>query len=259
MDPTELLKNLTSLGILNAGNGGDANPSTPPTANTATTTTTITGAGGGSSSAPQYDLASFRLESKDLQIERPGAVELLYSELPLQCKQCGFRYPATPEGQDRMDAHLDSHFRQNRRTKERVKRGLSRSWFVTEEEWISGSGGETTSHQAPAFLNEQAPADVSTENPDEYMVVKPNEDSQKACSICGERFIEIWNDDEEEWMYKNAVLVNETIYHASCHADAIKSGTFNDVPMSEVDSPAAQKRKAEEQDEGTDAKMARIA
>lgn len=46
-----------------------------------------------------------------------------------------------------MDAHLDSHFRQNRRMKERVKRGLSRSWFVTEEEWISGSGGELTSHQ----------------------------------------------------------------------------------------------------------------
>lgn len=79
--------------------------------------------------------------------KRPGAIELLYSALPLQCKQCGFRYPETSDGQIKMDAHLDWHFRQNRRMKERAKRGLSRSWFVTEEEWISGTGGEVTQQQ----------------------------------------------------------------------------------------------------------------
>lgn len=87
----------------------------------------------------------FLLDSKDLQIARPGAIELLYSAEPLQCKQCGFRYPKTDKGQAKMDAHLDSHFRQNRKMKERVKRGLSRSWFVTVEEWINGEGGELTS------------------------------------------------------------------------------------------------------------------
>lgn len=31
--------------------------------------------------------------------------------------------------------------------KERVKRGLSRSWFVSEDEWIKGTAGELASHQ----------------------------------------------------------------------------------------------------------------
>lgn len=181
---------------------------------------------------------------------RPGAIELLYSGLPLQCKQCGFRYPKTNEGQVKMDAHLDSHFRQNRRMKERVKRGLSRSWFVTEDEWIRGSGGEMTSQQgkragtqssihffdplirryvslktkkAPAFLNDQSTGNSSQDtlqptagasssgvNPEEHMVVMPNEE-RKSCPICGERFVDFWNDDEEEWMYKNAIIVNGVV------------------------------------------------
>ncbi|KAG0184768.1 hypothetical protein DFQ28_010531 [Apophysomyces sp. BC1034] len=189
VNTNELLKGLTSLGYLN----------TAPAPNT-------TESGG------------FLLDSKDLQISRPGAVEALYSGLPLQCKQCGFRYPKTDEGQAKMDAHLDSHFRQNRRMKERVKRGLSRSWFVTEEEWISGAGGEVTSQQAPAFLNDQqfhvhandSPTTEDAGKAEDHTVIMPNED-RKPCPICGERFIDFWNDEEEEWMYKNAVLVENTM------------------------------------------------
>ncbi|KAF7723319.1 hypothetical protein EC973_002116 [Apophysomyces ossiformis] len=230
VNTNELLKGLTSLGYLN----------TVPV-----------------SKSPEA--SPFLLESKDLQISRPGAVEVLYSGLPLQCKQCGFRYPKTDEGQAKMDAHLDSHFRQNRRMKERVKRGLSRSWFVTEEEWISGAGGEVTSQQAPAFLNDQQfqvhandnPTMEDTEKTEDRTVIMPNED-RKPCPICGERFIDFWNDEEEEWMYKNAVLVENTIYHATCHADAIKSGTLvpgdtiPDTEMIDVNSQS-QKRKAEDQ------------
>lgn len=70
-------------------------------------------------------------------------------------------------------------------------------------------------------------------NPDEHMVIK-HTDEKKTCSICGETFIDFWNDDEEEWMFKNAVMEDERIYHATCHADAVKSGL---------------KRKAEEEEQ----------
>lgn len=120
VDTADLLKSLTSMGYL------DPAPSKP---------------------LSLESLGPFVLDSKDLQIPRPGAIELLYSAEPLQCKQCGFRYPKTEKGQQKMDAHLDSHFRQNRKMKERVKRGLSRSWFVTVEEWIHGEGGESMSQQ----------------------------------------------------------------------------------------------------------------
>ncbi|KAL1934731.1 hypothetical protein VTP01DRAFT_6913 [Rhizomucor pusillus] len=236
----ELLKGLTSMGILSSSGNVADKPA----------------AAAGSVDA----YGQFRLDSKDLQIVRPGAVEVLYSALPLQCKQCGFRYPKTDEGQSKMDAHLDSHFRQNRRMKERVKRGLSRSWFVSEDEWIKGTAGELASHQAPAFISDQgnsqegygtpqaSAAGADDVNPDEHMVVKPNED-RKPCPICGERFIEFWNDDEEEWMYKNAVIVNNIIYHATCRADAVRNGTLlqSEMNIDSVETSQLGKRKLDEE------------
>ncbi|GAA5814611.1 hypothetical protein MFLAVUS_008110 [Mucor flavus] len=201
----------------------------------------------------------FLLDSKDLQIARPGAIELLYSAEPLQCKQCGFRYPKTDKGQAKMDAHLDSHFRQNRKMKERVKRGLSRSWFVTVEEWINGEGGELTSQHAPAFLHDgmghvnnksteksTQPSGEEAINPDHFTVIMPNDDNRKPCAICGERFIDFWNDDEEEWMYKNAIKVEDKIYHATCHADAMKSGNLIDSDSEMRDVNNSNKRKMED-------------
>ena len=64
---------------------------------------------------------------------REGAVSILYDAYPSQCKQCGFRYAKTEEGKAKMDAHLDRHFRQNRRMKEKAKKAQTRAWFVSKE------------------------------------------------------------------------------------------------------------------------------
>lgn len=136
VDTADLLKSLTSMGYLS--------PS-PPIIKPSPVPKHVEITNPSTENVNKF--GPFLLDSKDLQIPRPGAIELLYSAEPLQCKQCGFRYPKTEKGQAKMDAHLDSHFRQNRKMKERVKRGLSRSWFVTVEEWINGEGGELTSQQ----------------------------------------------------------------------------------------------------------------
>jgi pre-mRNA cleavage complex 2 protein Pcf11 len=74
---------------------------------------------------------------------------------------------------------------------------------------------------APAFLHDgmghvnqksteksNQPNSEEAINPDQYTVIMPDDDTRKPCAICGERFIDFWNDDEEEWMYKNAVLID---------------------------------------------------
>lgn len=33
----------------------------------------------------------------------------------------------------------------------------------------------------------------------------------KGCSICKEKFIKVWNEAEEEWSYKNAVVVDKMV------------------------------------------------
>lgn len=35
----------------------------------------------------------------------------------------------------------------------------------------------------------------------------------KGCSICKEKFIKVWNDAEEEWSYKNAVVVDNLVIY----------------------------------------------
>lgn len=58
-----------------------------------------------------------------------GAINGLYFAFPLQCKNCGLRFL----DRERMDKHLDWHFNQNKREKERVKKAASRSWFLERE------------------------------------------------------------------------------------------------------------------------------
>ncbi|KAJ2959091.1 hypothetical protein NQZ79_g5384 [Umbelopsis isabellina] len=238
MNTADLMKNLTSLGLL-GGNQSSQTSTARQDTNTSPADLAIIAMG------------PFKLDSKDLQRIRKGAVDILYTALPLKCKQCGFRYPDTEEGKKKMDAHLDFHFRQNRRSKERAKRGLSRSWFVTEDEWINGVDIETTNQHAPIFADEhgqnggtggssQTKKKIDEADADAHMVVVPSDSQGKPCPICGEQFITIWNDSEEEWMYKNAINVNGTIYHASCHADA--SGNME----IEIAIPDAKKRKAED-------------
>ncbi|KAI8968386.1 hypothetical protein BDF20DRAFT_916922 [Mycotypha africana] len=275
VDTAGLLKSLTSLGYLTptpppqlpvpsasvTPSSTSTPPPPPPTATTETVDLSLDAMG------------PFILESKDLQRLRPGAIELLYSAEPLQCKQCGLRYPETEKGQAKMDAHLDAHFRQNRKMKERVKRGLSRSWFVSVDEWVRGEGGELTSQQAPTFLHDSQVKKMQKSNgqsnsleedeaidPNAYTVVMPDDTERKPCPICGERFIDFWNDDEEEWMFKNAILVNDKIYHATCHADAVKSGSFEDTNTSEqIQNANGLKRKSnEEGDEEQSAQKRRL-
>lgn len=56
--------------------------------------------------------------------------QFLYDQLPSQCKQCGIRFADTSLGKQKMQDHLDMHFRQNRKAGQAVGRGHSRGWFV---------------------------------------------------------------------------------------------------------------------------------
>jgi pre-mRNA cleavage complex 2 protein Pcf11 len=99
-----------------------------------------------------------------------GAVESLYENMGLQCVQCGLRFPT--DGKDAMQgmashyrtngnqqmmvcngptssgcsaAHMDWHFRTNKRQKEQVKGRMTRKWYMTESEWmVSDDSTETT-------------------------------------------------------------------------------------------------------------------
>jgi pre-mRNA cleavage complex 2 protein Pcf11 len=64
---------------------------------------------------------------------QPDIVKLLYTQLPSKCKQCGIRFSNNSLGNRKLEAHLDMHFRQNRKATQNVGRGHSRSWFIELE------------------------------------------------------------------------------------------------------------------------------
>lgn len=74
-------------------------------------------------------------------------------------------------------------------------------------------------------------------------VVAPPDPGDVACPVCKERFKSEWSEEDEEWVFKNAVEVDKVvrflsyalnrlprtdirncqIYHATCHAEAATS------------------------------------
>ncbi|KAJ7047260.1 hypothetical protein C8F04DRAFT_1058254 [Mycena alexandri] len=170
-----------------------------------------------------------KLSSTDIIRKRPDVVEFLYDRLAAQCKQCGIRFPDTVFGKKRMEDHLDMHFKQNRKANQNIGRGHSRSWFVGVEDWVhdvsvdvKGKGREAGVR--PMNAKAAAAAEVAKRDADlraQYVVVPRGEEANPvACPICKEQFKSEFLDDEEEWVWRNAVLKDERVYHATCHAEA---------------------------------------
>ncbi|CAH1757384.1 7741_t:CDS:2 [Entrophospora sp. SA101] len=183
-----------------------------------------------------------------------GVISILYDAFPSQCKQCGIRFAKdSKDGGGKIGKHLDWHFRQNRKIKEKARKAQSRNWFVTEEDFINSRDSDSQNGNTPTFFecdtsnfklnkrtsgigdgsgtsrSKKAKIDHNNKNDinnliSESTVIVPLDiqKTNKPCPICKEKFQMFWNDNEEEWMYRNAVEINGVICHATCHSDAIK-------------------------------------
>lgn len=160
---------------------------------------------------------------------------ILHRHLPLQCRQCANRYPTGSKGQGRMDDHLDWHFTQNRRAKDSAARGQSRSWFDRLESFIRGGFDDTAPASKPTSSNAAdrdgrsftaAQDKALKETFLKTFVIAPTdaEVAAKPCGICKEPFKSQWSEDEEEFVWLNAIKVEDAsgvvYYHASCHFSA---------------------------------------
>lgn len=175
-------------------------------------------------SSPRHDLAELAMDSESLALEYRNAVDSLYDDLKLQCKQCGFRFVDDVEGNERYNAHLDWHFRQNRRITERGNLNLSRDWFLPESAWIESSSVDTTSKETPVFTEPEADGAAAdgTVNPkgqdDEVpeSIIPMNPDLGRNCNICNEEIERFYDEEEDEWMMRNAIIEDGALYHYSC-------------------------------------------
>ncbi|CAL1700835.1 unnamed protein product [Somion occarium] len=171
-----------------------------------------------------------QLNSADITRQRPPIVRFLYDMLSSQCKQCGIRFSDSSLGKKRMEDHLDMHFRQNRKTTQGAGRGHSRGWFIGAEDWIhDGSVDLKGKGRADGLVNAKAIAAAEAAKADAelramYVVVPPGDEAQSmSCPICKEPLKAEFLEDDEEWVWRNAVRKDDKIYHATCHAEASAS------------------------------------
>ncbi|CAN0183113.1 unnamed protein product, partial [Phaeothamnion confervicola] len=132
------------------------------------------------------------------------AVRALYDDLPLQCGQDGMRFRT----QAALDRHLDALFQRNRARKEQERGGASRPWFCSREQWVTDFGAKRGGAASGAGAggptgggvggSEAAAAMASSVLADEHF---------QRCRLCGEPFDVFYDNDEEEWMYRNACYV----------------------------------------------------
>nr|GAT59894.1 predicted protein [Mycena chlorophos] len=162
-----------------------------------------------------------KLTTADITRKRPGITEFLYSRLTSKCKQCGLRFPGADDGPE-MTAHLDMHFAQNRKANQNVGRGHSRSWFVGVEDWVQDVKGKGREGDRPVNAKAAAAAADAQREKElraQYVVVPRGEEATPvSCPVCKEQFKSEFLDEDEEWVWRNAVYKDDRVYHATCQA-----------------------------------------
>jgi len=170
-----------------------------------------------------------QLISLDITRKRSNIAEFLYGQSTTRCKQCGVRFADTTAGKKNMDDHLDMHFRQNRKATQNVGRGHSRSWFISIEDWLhdssrdsKGKGRDDGSkpYNARAVAAEEV-AKRDAELQAQYVVVPPGDEAKSlSCPICKELLKSEFLEEDEDWVWKNAIKKEDKVYHATCYAEA---------------------------------------
>ncbi|KAK9808534.1 hypothetical protein WJX73_005583 [Symbiochloris irregularis] len=90
--------------------------------------------------------------------------------------------------------HLDQWYLKQRRLKDAGAANQSQHWFVDENTWLRGT--TTDAKAAPDFYEE--------DQEDEAEASEPVDDSQPNCGLSGEKFDIFWDDESEQWRYRDA-------------------------------------------------------
>ncbi|CAI9726967.1 Hypothetical predicted protein [Octopus vulgaris] len=117
-----------------------------------------------------------------------------------QCSTCGRRSSVIDK------EHMDKHFRQNELKTER-KFLKCRNWYE---------------NVAPNIAEEQQQRSIKDINPVEKEVAKKPQlipGINDMCSVCKESFTQFYNQEDEEWQLKDAVVMDNQYFHEICSED----------------------------------------
>ena len=163
---------------------------------------------------------TIELNYQALLQQMPDDFYYIYDFYPLQCNNCGLRYEDSLAGRSQLDFHLDCHFKQARRLKDRMKKTLSRDWFLPEKEWIlnfTDSNDVLAERETiDAFLDTTANKKEQPNTNKSLVVV--SEAHSGSCALCGEVFEKIWAPEMDDFVWKDVTLDrNNNPVHIACN------------------------------------------
>ncbi|KAG0441930.1 Pre-mRNA cleavage complex 2 protein Pcf11 [Dictyocoela muelleri] len=122
------------------------------------------------------------------RVELAAKENILYQ--PIQCKNCGLRF--SDKNKDEFTTHLEEHKRIQRALENTV---ISREYFLTKKE-------------------EKKKIPIPTITPEINKIVCDGCDN--TCAVCSEKLDVIWDDEIENWIFKNAIEVDGDFCHREC-------------------------------------------
>lgn len=138
-------------------------------------------------------------------------ITALYDDAGDQCQTCGFRCKTAVA----MSAHLDYHFKLNRREAKRDKlrqsHALYRDWYWTADEWTDADDVIFGKLSLVRADEESDSDDDETETEDVQARSVVADDSQTQCPVCLQKFDTFWNMEEEAWMYRGTITISDEI------------------------------------------------
>ncbi|XP_049824330.1 pre-mRNA cleavage complex 2 protein Pcf11-like [Aethina tumida] len=143
-----------------------------------------------------------------LKVRSRSGITALYSGK--QCSTCGQRFSA--KDADSYTKHLDWHFRQNRANKKGTGR---RAWYYSKNDWMEYEASYDV-EEAENFFDLQAKAIKAEKVEDVNAGVTVSASNGDKCTVCQEKFEEYFDDDEEEWRLRDAMVVDGKLVHPQC-------------------------------------------
>ena len=125
------------------------------------------------------------------------------------CPTCALRFREEAAYKD----HLDWHFKQNKLAG-RARQVQSRAWYLPVAAWHADAASEAGLAVATPFEAPAKPETAPAAGAGEQVVADAN---FKTCAVCNEPFEPVWDDEENEWVYRSASRIESGgIAHVEC-------------------------------------------
>lgn len=154
-----------------------------------------------------------------------STVQVLYETKSLKCAQCGKRFTSDDAGAIKKRAHLDWHFRINKKLANHKSNIQSRNWYLDDYEWVKFDDNNLLEYGTTTVKKETA-APTSQAAQAQYVVIPSTESNMNnMCTICREQVKATYNDQLGEWVWDGCMYVppnksGRRIVHVTCFQEA---------------------------------------